>query len=108
MKKAVRIMGMKKVLKQSKKNFPNCRHFKTCGRKATSLRATLCESCFKARAALNGAQSGGNTKNHVVDGSLSLSLSLSPFPESGHLPRAGSRRSSSRIYKPYELSLFKL
>ena len=39
--------------------------------------ATLCESCFKARAALNGAQSGGNTKNHVVDGSLSLSLSLS-------------------------------
>ena len=48
------------VLKKSKRNFPNCRHFKTCGRKAKSLRATLCESCFKARAARSGAQSGGN------------------------------------------------
>ena len=51
---------MKMVLKKSKRNFPNCRHFKTCGRKAKSLRATLCESCFKACAARSGAQSGGN------------------------------------------------
>ena len=55
-------MGMKRALKKSKKNFPNCRHFKTCGRKAKSLRATLCESCFKAHAARSGAQSGGNGK----------------------------------------------
>ena len=55
---------MKKVLKKSKRNFPNCRHFKTCGRKAKSLRATLCESCFKARAARSGAQSGGNVKGN--------------------------------------------
>ena len=52
------------VLKKSKRNFPNCRHFKTCGRKAKSLRATLCESCFKACAARSGAQSGGNAKGN--------------------------------------------
>ena len=55
---------MKMVLKKSKRNFPNCRHFKTCGRKAKSLRATLCESCFKACAARSGAQSGGNAKGN--------------------------------------------
>ena len=56
-------MGMNRALKKSKKNFPNCRHFKTCGRKAKSLRATLCESCFKANAATCGGHGkGGNLR----------------------------------------------
>ena len=49
---------------EEQEDFPNCRYFKTCGRKAKSLRATLCESCFKARAARSGAQSGGNAKGN--------------------------------------------
>ena len=35
------------VLKKSRRNFPNCRYFKTCGQKAKSLRATLCEYTFR-------------------------------------------------------------
>ena len=61
-------MVMERVLKKSKENFPNCRNFQRCGQRAKSLRAMLCVSCFKARAARSGAQSGGNVNPKVNKG----------------------------------------
>jgi len=51
---------MKAALNKIRRNFPNCRNFKKCGRKSKSQRATFCEPCFKARAAQSGARSAGN------------------------------------------------
>jgi hypothetical protein len=51
---------MEAALNKIRRNFPNCRNFKKCGRKSKSQRATFCGPCFKARAAQSGARSAGN------------------------------------------------
>ena len=43
---------------------PDCKNFKQCGSKATSIWATLCRSCFLDQAVRCGAKSSGNASGN--------------------------------------------
>ena len=58
-------MPMKVMKTMVKRRVPDCRNFKQCGRKAKSVQATLCHSCFLEQAVSRGAQSSGNAKGNA-------------------------------------------
>ena len=47
---------------------PNCRNVRRCKHFATSVRATLCASCFKEKAARSGTLSRGNVHPKINEG----------------------------------------
>ena len=72
--------------------FPICRNARRCKQRATSIRATLCASCFKENAARSGTLSRGNVHPKVNEGNKG---NLSPTINIGN--RGNTRTHDSSI-----------